>query len=304
MTGKTAKPKASRAPVVTPPKSREPTPAESDAIRQALDNQARRPSRALVAVGATEVHALTINNPHTDTTGWMAHLTDTFGTSSEAFANQSFARVATAVAQQKKAVTETEANAALALMGAIAPANELEAVIGEQIIAAHAASLDFLQRARLNAGEYRDTAVAYANAATKLTRTMGGLVETLAKLRSGGRQRIEVVYVNGPAVFGDNAQTVIAGGGLGESSGNVDQPHASEAVARIAAAARLPMRSQDPEGRALPVASREGPEAMQDARWDQPGGAEGQAQRALSQRNLHAGAARGSRSGPRARKAG
>jgi hypothetical protein len=270
MTAKTAKNNAANLPAKTPPKPREPTPAEVAGISQALENQARRPSRASIAVGASKGHSLVINNPHTDTTGWLAQLTDTFGTSSETFANQSMARVATAVTQPKKQVTEAEVNAALALMGAIAPTNELEAAIGEQIIAAHTASLEFLQRARLNAGEYRDTAVAYVNAATKLTRTMGGLVETLAKLRSGGRQRIEVVYVNGPAVFGDNAQTVIAGGGTGDNSGNVDQPHASGTIARLAAATGLPMRSQDAEGDALPVASREGPKALQDARRQEP----------------------------------
>lgn len=268
MTGKTAKPNVASAPAVATANLRAPTPAEADAISQALDSRARRPLRVSMTVKAGDGGGLTVSNPHADGPGWNAHISETFGTSSDAFANQSFSRIASAVADRQKPITEMQANAALALMGAIAPANELEAAIGEQIITAHAASLDFLQRARLNAGEYRDTAVAYVNAATKLTRTMGGLVETLAKLRSGGRQRIEVVYVNGPAVFGDNAQTVIAGGGRGDNSGNVDQPHASGAIACLAAAAGLPVRSQDPKGHALPIASGEGPEAVQDA-WRQ-----------------------------------
>jgi hypothetical protein len=265
MSGKRTK-AASEPKAAAPQKLRDPTEGELAAIRSARESLASRPARVSMSVTADDKGAVTISNPYCDASGWNAHIGETFGTSSDAFSNQSFARILSAVADRKKPITELEANAALALMGAIAPANELEAVIGEQIIAAHAASLDFLARARMNAGEYRESAVAYANLATRLSRTMATHIEALTKLRTGGRQRIEVVYVNGPAVIGDNAQTVITGGGPRVGGESIGQPHAPAALAHLAAATGLPLRRQDPEGAALPVACREGTEAVQDAR--------------------------------------
>jgi hypothetical protein len=259
---------AKKPPVVAePPKLRDPTLEEMQAIEVAKRSQAERPNRAAVNLKADAEGAMTISNPHVEHKGWSTHLTETFATSSEAFANQSFVRVLGAVSDRKTPVTELQANAALALMAGIAPANELEAAIGEQIIAAHMASLDFLQRARLNAGEYVSTAAAYAGMATKLSRTMAAHIESLTKLRSGGRQRIEVVYVNGPAIIGDNAQTVFTGVPReGGESAILVQPHGPAPLAHIAAAKGLPMRREDPKGDAVSVTGGEGAEALSDAR--------------------------------------
>jgi hypothetical protein len=284
------------------PQIREPTAAEAEAIRRALESQATRPARPSVQLLESDgPSSVTIANPHSDRKGWIAHAIEAFGTSSDPFLHQSYARVMTAVADRQKPLTEEQANAALALMAAIAPRDELEAVIGEQIIAAHTASLDFLSRARLNAGEYRDTAVAYANAATKLSRTMLAAVDTLSKLRSGGRQRIEVVYVNGPAVIGDNAQTVIAGGPEGAGSGNIGQPHTLAALSGVAAPSDAALRSQDPPIENVPSARHQGEAAVQDARRQEPGSAHGQGERPLHVRSLDAGAPRGAPAGAGAR---
>lgn len=266
MSGKRSPKATAQSTGTTPSRLRDPTTREAAAIQNAHEKSAMRPARVSMSVTTTGEGGVSISNPHSDSAGWTAHIEETFGTSSEAFSNQAFARMLSSVVDRKTPATDVQANAALAIMGAIAPANELEAIIGEQIIAAHSASLDFLCRARLNAGEYRDTAAIYANMATKVSRTMAAHIEALTRLRSGGRQRIEVVYVNGPAIIGDNAQTVFAGGGPGDGEQIVGQPHATEALAHIAAATGLPMRRQDPAGDALPGASREGPDAVPDAR--------------------------------------
>lgn len=246
---------------------RDPTEAEAAAILAASESQKRRPARATVSVVKQENQVLSISNSHSDHVGWGRHLAETFGTSSIDATNQSFARISTAVQTKQEPVTQTQANAALALMGAIAPSNELEAAIGEQIVAAHIASLDFLSRARLNAGEFVNTASAYANMSTKLSRTMAMHIEALTKLRTGGRQRIEVVYVNGPAVIGDNTQAVFSGGGAhGGGGSKPDQPHAIAYLAGLAAPCGAPMRREDPERVAVPIASSEGAEALSDAR--------------------------------------
>uniref|UniRef100_UPI0025F6CE8C hypothetical protein n=1 Tax=uncultured Phenylobacterium sp. TaxID=349273 RepID=UPI0025F6CE8C len=175
---------------------REPTSSEAAAILSAVQSRGRRPTRVTIGLKSGADKVMAISNPHTDSKGWGAHLTDTLGTSSYAFCDQALLRLLNVIADANAVPTETQANAALAMMGAVAPANELEAAMGEQIIAAHLASLDFLRRARLNAGEYRDSAVAYGNLATKLSRTMAVQTEALAKLRNGGKQTVEVVYVD------------------------------------------------------------------------------------------------------------
>lgn len=281
---------------------REPTPGELVAIAAAKESRAQRPRRASVSVKFKPDGVMTISNPHTDPDGWTEHVTETFGTASPAFANQSLNRLANAVGVSRPEVTTGELNAALAIMGAIAPRDELEAAIGEQIIAAHVASMDFLRRARNNAGEYRDSAAAYTSMATKVSRTMVAHVEALTKLRSGGKQTHEVryVYVNGPAVFGDGTQAVFGGVGTqggGGFCGKAGQPHA---VAGLADASGLQVWSEDPQRQAMPISSGGGAEAMPDA-WRRGGigSPEGQGEREISDRAAHAGASRGSGAGPR-----
>ena len=255
--------------VSTPPTFRQPTQAEREAIEAAKASIVGRPTRAEVKLHGVSGGTLSLGQAHADGTGWNAQLTDVFGTSSRAFSSQALARVATAVKDGRgSGPTEEQTNAALALMGAIAPRDELEAAIGEQIIATHLASLDLLARARLNAGEYVGSAAAYTTMATKVSRTMATHVEALAKLRSGGKQTHEVryVYVNGPAVFGDHAQTVI--GGAGTLAGGGENTKPGQSLAQINdGSSRLPeMWSQDPGRDALPVPRGEGSAAMSDAR--------------------------------------
>jgi hypothetical protein len=257
---------------VEKPKVRAPTNGETMAIEAAKRAHLERPARVSLTLKSDADGALTISNPHTDGVGWGAHLIDTFGTSSEAFANQSFARIANAAADRKTPLTEAQANAALALMGAVAPRDELEAAIGEQIIAAHIASLDFLARARMNAGEYRDTAVAYTNAATKLTRTMGSLVETLAKLRNGGKQQVIVKHVYVDARGSQNVIAETINRGEGSAGKNLDQPH----VPGLAFAPGVPVWGEDASGDAVRAAGDARPPPVSAPRGQGNGSAQGE----------------------------
>lgn len=286
-------PRKKTEPAAKPP-LREPTEAERAAGAAALAAQAERPARPSVGI-THKGDVTTIGNPHTDWRSWNAQIGEAFGTTSDDFAHLAFGRLGDLARERAKPVSEGRANAVLAFMAAIAPRDELEAAIGEQIVAAHLASLEFLCRAKMNAGEYRDTAVAYVNAATKLSRTMAVQVEALAKLRNGGRQRIEVIYVNGPAAFGDGAQIYAPRGG-GERPGTLDQCH-TPSIAGLAVAPGLPMRSEDAEGDALSVASRAGAEAMPDARRDESGCAAGRSERPLHGRAMDAGGSGSPRAG-------
>lgn len=238
---------------------------------------------------------LTVGNPHSDVEGWSAHLKDAFGTTSHAFTDQAFGRLEViARAKDTPAAKGAPMNGALALMGAIAPADELEAAIGEQIVAAHLVSMEFLAKAK-----HTDTIPkleAYTNMATKLSRTMAVHVETLAKLRSGGKQTHEVryVYVNGPAVFGDGTQAVFAGEGGGGFCGKAGQPHGRGAVPRLAPDAGLQVRGDESARLALSGPGDEGEAPMRVPRGQEPGSADRAGERPLHVGPVDAGDAGGS----------
>lgn len=239
----------------------DPTAGERQAIERAKVSLAERPRRVRIGQQQSSGSVLSISQPHSDGHGWGDHLTDTFGTASQTFAEQSLVRLATITKERGASLpTQAQTNGALAIMGAIAPRDELEALIGEQIIAAHMASLDFMARARANAGEYRDSAAAYANMATKASRAMATHIETLAKLRSGGKQQVIVkhVYVQGNAIVGDNGQAVFGGvatQGGGGATAKLNQPHAQLHA----------MRGDDTLGLALPFTGDPGEETVPDA---------------------------------------
>ena len=256
---------------------RDPSESERKAIDAALAGQGARPARARITVASFKDRTVALEMPHSDGAGAQALLRETFGTRSNAFTDHSLQQLANGLVAGEE-VTTRHYEAGLALMGAIAPRDELEAAIGLQIVATHTASLDLMQRARANAGKYVESAAAYTNMATKLSRTMAAHVETLAKLRSGGKQTHEVryVYVNGPAAFGPGAKAAAAYGGGGGQFGNAEQSHAAPQLAHFGGQLCPPVWSENAEGDALSVPGGGGPEALPDARGDQPGRAPGE----------------------------
>lgn len=248
------------------PELREPTASETKAFGEAATRQLKRPERAKLKVTETAPRSIAYEPPHKNAAGAYALVREAFGTRSSAFAGHALLELANMAGDPGKP-SEEAINAALAILGAIEPRDELEAAMAEQIIAAHVASLQFLNRARANMGEYRDTACAYVNAATKLSRTMAVQIEALAKLRNGGKQTHEVryVYVNGP-VLGAGAQAVFGLPGGGVRGSNFDQPHGGSDPAALAFAPGVPVWREDPTRDALPVAGGEGEEALPDAR--------------------------------------
>lgn len=277
---------------------REPTEAEAKAIAAAEEILAARPSRVVANVEKIgPAGVLTVQQPHSNGEGWSKQLVATLGTSSPDFADEALKRVANAVGDGRSTVTTSQYSGALALMGGIDPQNELEAAIGEQIIAAHVASMDFMRRARCNAGESFEIAAAYANMATKVSRTMATHVETLAKLRSGGKQQVVVkhIYVQGDAYVGDDGQAVFGGvegqggGGGGRKAG---QPHTQPHT--LAYAPGEPLWGADADGIAMPSASGSRSEALSDARLRAGiGSAQGEGERPLSHGLAHPGTSRG-----------
>lgn len=234
-----------------------PSAKEGEAIAAATERQKARPARASMAISVTDKTVLQISNPHSDGPGWSAHVNDTFGTTSHAFTEQSLMRIAGVLQERNAVATEAQVNAALALLGAIGPRNELETVIGEQIVATHVLSMGLMHQAKC--ADTIPKMEAYTNMATKVSRSVATHIDTLGKLRSGGKQTHEVryVYVNGNAVVGDGAQAVFGGVETHPAAPRdrkPGQPHESS----VQALCGPEMRSQDAGRDTVPAGGDEG----------------------------------------------
>jgi len=110
----------------------------------------------------------------------------------------------------------TTANAAMALMGTMAPRDSYEALLVAQMIAVHEFSMTYARKA-LREGLSMEQAGYYLNQAQKLMRTYATHLDTLMRYRNQGKQTIQVnhqhvtVSDGGQAIVG-NAQQV--GGGV------------------------------------------------------------------------------------------
>ena len=94
-------------------------------------------------------------------------------------------------------------NAALTMMAAINPTNELEAALAAQMVAAHHFAM--LSWSRAATQTCVEVVQANASLANKASRTFTMQMEALAKMRRGGEQVVRHVHVN------DGGQAIVAG---------------------------------------------------------------------------------------------
>jgi hypothetical protein len=137
---------------------------------------------------------------------WWKRLKKALGTTSSDFVNASLLQLQAAAQLPSGEISETATNAALALIEAAAPRNEIEGALAVQMACTHAATMSVLARFRCGGGSERRV-VALTTAAARLMRAYAAQVETLRRLRHGGDQyvRVEHVHVNdgGQAVIGN-----------------------------------------------------------------------------------------------------
>ena len=176
---------------------------------------ARQPGRPPVRVKLRRVNAnlATAYPPDGESKVWWRRLKKALGTTSSAFVNASLLQLQAAAQLPSGGISETATNAALALIEAAAPRNEIEGALAVQMACTHAAAMSVLARFRGCGGTERHV-VALATAAARLTRACSVQVETLRRLRHGGDQyvRVEHVHVNdgGQAIVG-NVKTAGSG---------------------------------------------------------------------------------------------
>lgn len=237
------------------PEKRVPSDREKQAIAKAEASMIARPARAEVTVTCKEEGVTHMEATHSDADGAAAMINDVFGTTSADFACRALAHIASTNNARQDGATTEATNSGLALMGAIAPRDELEAALAVQMVATHELAMLMLTRSR-NAG-YVEQVREYGNLATKLSRTFTGQMKQLAEWRRGGEQVVRHVHVyeGGQAMV---AETIHIGG---QNANPAHPPHALGAA----------MLGHDAAGYGVPIARDPGQEAMPHARGQEHG---------------------------------
>jgi hypothetical protein len=147
-----------------------------------------------------------VHPPDGEEKNWWRRLNKALGTTSSDFVNASLFQIQSACRSPLGGISELAMNAALAMIEAVAPKDEVEGALAVQMACTHTAAMAVL--ARLDAAfGFEQRVAAFGSAAARLMRTYAAQVEVLRRLRNGGQQvvRVEHVYVNegGQAVIGN-----------------------------------------------------------------------------------------------------
>ena len=147
-----------------------------------------------------------VHPPDGEHENWWRRLNEALGTTSSDFVNASLFQIQAACRSPWGGVSELSMNAALAMIEAAAPRDEVEAALAVQMACTHIAAMAVLAKIDVPFATERRVAV-FGSAAARLMRAYATQVEVLRRLRSGGQQfvRVEHVHVNdgGQAIIGN-----------------------------------------------------------------------------------------------------
>ncbi len=229
-----------------------PGPKTSAAIKQAQAKHEALPLRPFMAAEEGEDGTRGMAPTHSDVAGHSAWLMSSLGTASPSFLIQQLnsLEVATAGSATSGEPNVFGVNAALAMLGAIDPQDELEGALATQMVGCHSLSMAMLCRAKSTTRT--DQLQLYGNLAVKLQRTFTAQIEALARLRGKGQQTVRVEHVTvhpgGQAIVGDVHHHP---GGPGGQGNREVLPHEKPAAGLAAPSAALP--SPNPLGDAVPL---------------------------------------------------
>ena len=156
-----------------------------------------------------------------------------------------------------------------AALAGIGPKDEIEGMIGAQLIAAHSAAMECYRRAMLfeqTFGGRREN----LSQANKLSRTYAALLDALNRHRGKGQQKVTVEHVHV-----DSGGQAIVGTVERLPSTNSSRSENQHDARQITHAPQPAMRSPNAEREAVPVA-RDAERPMSDARRTIPGSTEGE----------------------------
>lgn len=139
------------------------------------------------------------------------------------------------------------------------------ALLASQAISLNSIFTELSRRAACNMGEYLGATETYMRLALKAQAQSRSTIEALERLANGREQTVKHVHVDnrgGQAVIAENVHN------RGQQNGKVaDQSHGA---ANGPAGGGPALLGADPCRNGVPIASREGQAAMQDARRDEP----------------------------------
>lgn len=170
----------------------------------AAQSRERRPP-VRVRLAGIQGNVPTFGSPSTSDEAWRKHLKAAFGTASDAFVEVSLRQLQFAARIPGDGPSELAINAAIAMIAAVKPANEIEAALAVQMACAHMVAM--VMFARIGGGHGGPHRLPGLGAtAAKLLRAYSTQIETLRRLRAGGEQKIIVKHVTvnegGQAIVG------------------------------------------------------------------------------------------------------
>ena len=196
---------------------------KSNSVSTPVAGQRRQPPR--VKLWRPDAYALQTHPPDGEHDNWWRRLNEALGTVSSDFVNSSLLQLQAAARSPYGTISETALNAALAMITAAAPKDEIEGALAVQMSCTHAAAMAILGKLDVGFGSERRVAM-FASAAARLMRTFALQVEVLRRLRHGGQQyvRVEHVHIN------EGAQAVIGnvGSPIRDGSAGGDKKDCSE----------------------------------------------------------------------------
>ena len=164
------------------------------------------PRRSPVRVKLRRVNAELAKSypPDGQTKHWWDKLKRALGTTSSAFVNSSLYQLQAAARSPCGGISEIAVNAALAMIEAAAPKDEIEGALAVQMACTHSAAMAVL--ARIGGGHGSEQRVAtFGSAAARLLRAYAMQVEARRRLRHGGQQYVRVEHVQ----ISDGGQAII-----------------------------------------------------------------------------------------------
>jgi len=153
--------------------------------------------------------------PDGENKDWWQRLNKALGTKSGDFVNASLLQLQAAARSPFGTISETHINAALAIIEATAPKDEIEGALAVQMAATHTAVMAVLAKLDVAFATERRIA-AVGSAAARLMKAYAMQVEVFRRLRNGGQQFVRVEHVH----IHDGGQAVI---------GNVKKPDTASA---------------------------------------------------------------------------
>lgn len=197
-----------RQPMTATRPARAPARRKATVAERERSAQVRRPARPTMRVHADGDGRPVVDQPITDKAVHLALLQNAFGTASPDFLNAALTHlVALAAPSPLRGPVEHDLNAALAMIDACGPENEMEAALAVQAAGAHQTAMAMLIKARQTT-HLPDLAASYTVTATRLMRASADALSVLDRLRRRVDQR--VVVEHRVTVRSDAAMSVVA----------------------------------------------------------------------------------------------